>query len=67
LRSNCAQNTDYAQNTIREQKNKKTLSTPKSMVIDDNNQKVSINTEKDKNENNVGLTKINNFSDQHKN
>ena len=37
------------------------------MVIDDNKQKVSKNTEIDKNENKVGLAKINNFSDQHKN
>jgi hypothetical protein len=37
------------------------------MVIDDNKQKVSKNTEIDTNKNNEGLTKINNFSDQQKN
>jgi len=59
--------TDYAQNTISEQKYIKTLATPKSAVIDDNKQKVSKNTEIDKKENNVELTKINKFSDQQTN
>ena len=59
--------TDYAQNTISEQKYKKTLATPKSAVIDDNKQKVSKNTEIDKKENNVELTKIKKFSDQQTN